>query len=282
MRNKKRLEITNTQKGYRRILFGGIALVLMALAARYEKVVAEHIVLKSGGKIKKTVRFALVSDLHSCYYGKNQSTLTRLIDKEKVDAILLPGDIFDDKFSDDNSKIFIEQVACKYPCYYVAGNHELWSGRSRETKNYLRSKGVVVLEGDFTTTFVKGNTIDICGVDDPMYMSMDEWRMQLDAADPKSSNYKILLSHRPEKVDIYKEYDFDLVVAGHAHGGQWRIPFTKYGVLAPDQGLFPEYVDGLYFLSNGTKMVVSRGLSRERMPLPRFFSSPEIVIIDIE
>ena len=77
------------------------------------------------------------------------------------------------------------------------------------------------------------------------------------------------------------KYDFDLILCGHAHGGQWRIPFTKRGVAAPNQGLLPAYVDGLYDLDNGSKMIVSRGLARERMPYPRFFNHPEVVIIDI-
>ena len=114
---------------------------------------------------------------------------------------------------------------------------------------------------------------------------MEEWTHQLEEAvcdEEYSDNYKILLSHRPEKGDYYSKYDYDLVVCGHAHGGQWRIPFTKYGVAAPDQKLFPEFVDGLYRLSNGADMVVSRGLCRERMPYPRFFNHPEIVIIDVE
>ncbi|WP_022760751.1 metallophosphoesterase [Butyrivibrio sp. AD3002] len=256
--------------------------IILALTAWFEIPVTEHFKLESGGKITGHVRFALITDLHSCYYGKDQEKLKNMIDKEEVDAVLLSGDIFDDRFDDSNSKMIIEKLATEYPCYYVAGNHEFWSGRVQEMKEYLKTVGVTVLEGGNTELEVRGNTIDICGVDDPTYMSMDEWRKQLESAMTTSDNYKILLSHRPEKVDVYKDYNFDLVVAGHAHGGQWRIPFTKYGVEAPDQGLFPKYVDGLHALSDKTKMIVSRGLSRERIPLPRFFNHPEVVIIEID
>jgi hypothetical protein len=72
-----------------------------------------------------------------------------------------------------------------------------------------------------------------------------------------------------------------MVVCGHAHGGQWKIPFTQYGTAAPNQGLFPKYVDGSYELENGTRMIVSRGIARERMPYPRFFNHPEVVMIDV-
>jgi predicted MPP superfamily phosphohydrolase len=121
-------------------------------------------------------------------------------------------------------------------------------------------------------------------------MTDAEWEAQLTssetAADSASASaqapYKVLLSHRPERTKTYEAYNFDLIVCGHAHGGQWRIPFTKMGVHAPDQGQFPRFVDGLYELGNGSNMIVSRGLARERMPYPRFFNHPEIVVITVE
>ena len=264
-------------------LLAVIAIVMIAATIWYEVPVTEHITISGEGKIGSSVRFALVTDLHSCYYGKDQSQLIRMIDKEKPDAILLSGDIFDDRLGQKNARIFIEGVADRYPCFYVTGNHEFWSKKEDEMKELLASKGVTVLEGNARNISINGNDIDICGVDDPTYMTESEWEERLDRADKESNseNYRILLSHRPEKVEAYKNYDFDLILCGHAHGGQWRIPFTKRGVAAPNQGLFPAYVDGLYDLDNGSEMIVSRGLARERMPYPRFFNHPEVVIIDI-
>ena len=272
----------NKSKKKRKILLVILFLIII-LTVWYEKPVTEIISIRGKGKIDTPVRFALVTDLHSCYYGKDQKRLTDLIDNGKVDGVLLSGDIFDDKFSDTNAKIFMEAISKKYPCFYVTGNHEFWSKRENETKEYLKSMGVTVLEGNASTIEIKGNKIDICGVDDPTYMKNDEWRSQLTKASEKSDpeHYRILLSHRPEKVDVYREYDFDLVVSGHAHGGQWTIPFLHRGIAAPNQGLLPKYVDGRYDLGNGTEMIVSRGLARERMPYPRFFNQPEVVLIDI-
>ena len=263
----------------------GVIVLLLVLSAWYEFPVTEHITVSGKGKVEAPVRIALITDLHSCYYGKNQSQLVEMIDAENVDMILLSGDIFDDRFEDTNSRIFIEQVCDKYPCYYVAGNHEIWSGNQDEIKRYLREEcGVTVLDGNYSIADVNGNPIVVCGVDDPTYMTTDEWKSQLNEACPDEykDNYRILLSHRPEKGDIYDDYDFDMVVCGHAHGGQWRIPFINIGVHAPDQGSFPKFVNGRYELSNGADMIVSRGLCRERMPYPRFFNHPEVVIIDIE
>ena len=230
-----------------------------------------------------SVRIVLVSDLHSCFYGKNQRTLINMIDKENPDIILMPGDIFDDKIKDDNSKITLENLVKKYPCYYVAGNHEYWSDRPDEMKDYLRSTGVHVLEGDCESIEINGCTLDICGVNDPTYIHMSEWRKELKSAYDESdkTHTRILLSHRPELDNEYEKYDFDLIVAGHAHAGQFRIPIVNLGVFAPDQGLLAKYVNGKYDLSNGATMIVSRGLARESTPLPRFFNNPELVIIDL-
>ncbi len=264
-------------------LLAVIAIVMIAATIWYEVPVTEHITISGEGKIGSPVRFALITDLHSCYYGKDQSQLIKMIDKAKPDAILMSGDIFDDRLGQKNARIFIEGVADRYPCFYVAGNHEFWSKKEDEMKEFLASKGVTVLEGNARNISINGNSLDICGVDDPTYMTEPEWEERLDGADKESDpgNYRILLSHRPEKVEAYKKYDFDLILCGHAHGGQWRIPFTKRGVAAPNQGLLPAYVDGLYDLDNGSEMIVSRGLARERMPYPRFFNHPEVVIIDI-
>jgi predicted MPP superfamily phosphohydrolase len=245
--------------------------------------VTEKISLDLIPEEKGTVRIALITDLHSCYYGKNMKTLISMIDKQKPDLILLGGDIFDDKLSDKNTKIFMEAIVKKYPCYYVTGNHEYWSKRADEMKAYMESIGVNVLAGDCVTVTVNNVDIDICGVDDPYGKTEQQWTEQLDKAWSKTdeSHLKILLTHRPEKVSVYEKYGFDLILAGHAHAGQFRIPFINKGVMAPDQGFMAQYVNGTYTLSNGSIMEVSRGLGRESTPLPRYFNNPEIVILDI-
>lgn len=228
------------------------------------------------------IRFALVSDLHSCYYGKNQKTLVEMIEKENPDFIFLTGDIFDDKIEDTNSKIFLENVSSKYECFYVSGNHEVWSRRLEEIKAYLKSINVKVLEGDCESIEIKNRTIDVCGISDPYEFGYETWKVQLKNAysKTKSENQKILLSHRPEKISDYENYDFDLILCGHAHAGQWLIPFFNRGVYAPNQGFFAKYVNGKYKLSNNSTMIVSRGLARESTLAPRFFNRPEIIIIE--
>ena len=246
--------------------------------------VTEHISLDLPAVKDTKLRIVLISDLHSCRYGSGQRDLLERIDREEPDLIMIGGDFFDDKLSDDNAKITAEALAGKYPCYYVTGNHEFWSGHVDEIKAYLENIGVRVLAGTCETVTVKGSTIDICGVDDPTEIGLSQWRTQLDAAYSQTdrSHLRLLLSHRPELVNEYLRYDFDLIMSGHAHAGQIRIPFVNKGVFAPDQGLMAEYVNGVYQLSNGSILEVSRGLARESTPAPRFFNHPEVVVLDLE
>jgi len=264
-----------------RVFIYSVLALLILLSAWYFVPVTERINLGNDDNTE-SVRCVLITDLHSCYYGKNQKNLIKRIDREEPDIIFLSGDIFDDKIDDDNALILLEDISTKYPCFYVSGNHEYWSERCDEMKDKVRELGISVLEGDCETVTINGKTIDVCGVDDPTRLYEREFVKQLDDAYSKTSqdHYKILLSHRPERTDLYSKYGFDLILSGHAHAGQILIPFVKKGVYAPNQGLFAEYVSGRYILENNSTLIVSRGLARESTPAPRFFNHPEIVVID--
>jgi predicted MPP superfamily phosphohydrolase len=95
----------------------------------------------------------------------------------------------------------------------------------------------------------------------------------------EEDKYSILLSHRPELFHIYVDNNIDLVLSGHAHGGQFRIPFIG-GIVAPNQGLFPKYDAGL-FGEKETNMIVSRGIGNSIIPF-RFNNPPEIIIIELQ
>ncbi|MBR3734918.1 MAG: metallophosphoesterase [Lachnospiraceae bacterium] len=245
--------------------------------------VTEHIMLDLLPSEDKNIRIVLITDLHSCWYGSGQKDLLQRIDREYPDLIMLAGDFFDDVVKDKNAKITAEYLAKKYPCYYVTGNHEFWSGRADEMKEYMENIGIHVLAGGCETVTIHGCDIDVCGVDDPTDIGISSWREQLEYAYTQSdpAHLRLLLTHRPEMVKEYERYDFDLIMAGHAHGGQFLIPFINKGLYAPDQGLLAEYVNGIYELPNGSIMEVSRGLGRESTPAPRFFDHPEVVVLDI-
>ncbi|MBE5947668.1 MAG: metallophosphoesterase [Lachnospiraceae bacterium] len=238
-------------------------------------------------KVSNTVTFALITDLHSDKYGKGQKTLLNAVDEQSPDIVLLGGDIFDDEKSYDNAETTIKYLAEKYPCYYVTGNHEYWSKDIDNILDIVESYGAVVLSGDCDTITINGESINICGVDDPAVVKYTkhgkgiERQMKESLKGVDTENYTILLSHRPELIDTYKEYDFDLVLSGHAHGGQWRIPGLINGIYVPNQGLFPQYAGGRYDYDTGT-LIVSRGLARESTPIPRVFNRPELVIVKVK
>ncbi len=237
-------------------------------------------------KINNEIKLSLVTDLHSCYYGKNQTKLLAKIEKYQPDIMLLGGDIFDDVLDDNNAKVFVDALAQKNKTYYVSGNHEWWSKRMDNMFEYLTDKGIVVLRGNTDVIKIGENIITVSGIDDPEVNVYDSnykaWEEQLKEAGEKAdeNTFNLLLAHRPESAEKYFEYDFDAVLSGHAHGGQFRIPFILNGLYAPNQGLLPELAGGMYDFDR-RKLIVSRGLSRESTRIPRVFNRPELVFVNL-
>lgn len=263
-----------------------IIIVLALLAFDVRLKIVQYTITSE--KIKKPMRIALITDLHSCKYGAGQKTLIDAVDREKPDMILLGGDIFDDEIPDDNTKIFLSAIAKKYPCYYVTGNHEYWSMRVNEMLDWLRAHGIEDIGGKTIQTNINGNEICLSGLNDPdeaRYTGEgDGMKAELGRAmnERDDTAFTMLLTHRPSFVNLYKDAGFDLVLAGHAHGGQWRVPGVLNGVFAPDEGFFPKYAGGFYHFDNGGEMIVSRGLARESTRVPRIFNRPELVIVDLK
>lgn len=256
-------------------------LLLMLLAFDCRMAVRSYSIDAAGAA--EPLRLVLVADLHSCGYGEGQQRLIEAVHAQSPDVVLLAGDIFDDDMPDANSRDFLAGIAGSYPCYYVTGNHECWSGTEAFASKMaiLEDCGVERLSGEA----VQLNGVYICGVDDPAVQEIDpaapSFEQQLDAAAAASGEgFSILLSHRPERFESYAERGFDLVLCGHAHGGQWRIPGLLNGLFAPNQGLFPDYAGGFYE-QDGMGMIVSRGLARESTRVPRIFNRPELVVIEV-
>ena len=221
----------------------------------------------------------LISDLHSCDFGQRQKVLVDKIKEHHPDALLYAGDIADDHLPHDNTVILLEELYQDYPGFYVSGNHEFWSGEVEQIKDYFQSFEVKVLEGDSALLKVNEQKIIICGIDDPE-IGESEFLKQLEQSSAQSDIelLSVLLAHRPERINQYLEYDFDLILSGHAHGGQWRIPGIINGLYAPNQGFFPPYAGGIY-QHGETWHIVSRGLAKESTRIPRIFNRPELVII---
>ena len=226
----------------------------------------------STDKVTEDTRIVLLTDHHSSSYGNGQQVLLDVVYRQQPDVILFAGDIFEENRPYYNSTDLLAKLGEKYPCYYVTGNHEECSSDVGNIKRLVSESGVEVLEGEYADI----GEIRICGVDDSLYG--EQYTNCVNAAGEK---FTVLMSHRPNYVDVYSGNNFDVVVCGHAHGGQVRIPFLLNGLYAPNQGFFPDYTGGHYTLADGTtEMVVSRGLCKNL--IPRVFNQPEVVVIDIK
>lgn len=263
-----------------------IAALAFLIAGLYNDLKIASYTLRSS-KVERAIRIAFLSDLHSCNYGENAQTLVSAIERQRPDLILLGGDIFDDVLPDGNAEALLRQIGGRYPCYYVTGNHEYWSGTEAFARKMriLEENHVTRLSNEAATVTVQGVQINICGINDPEAARIGEGFSFNEALEhvarvSANRNFTLLISHRPERIDDYAKYPFDLVLAGHAHGGQWRIPCLINGAYAPNQGVFPKYAGGMY-MRGDTCMIVGRGLARESTRIPRFYNRPELVIIDI-
>lgn len=237
--------------------------------------------------INSRVRIVQLSDLHSSLYGENQSTLMGEINTLSPDIVVLTGDMYDYEDPPENTVKLIEQISHKYRVYFVTGNHEYRRGEADEIKQAVRELGITVLDGKCETVEINGNTVNICGVDDydsDRYLKKDGYFSgQIERVKAASDNgfYSILLCHQPHITEWHSKSGADLVLSGHEHGGQWRLPGVQNGLFAPDEGLFPKYSAGRFDFEDHT-LIVSRGLAKSVTLIPRIFNRPEIVVIDIE
>lgn len=288
--NKKSVKQTAKRpiKKRRIVILSAIALLILTfIAVSYLPIITTTSYTIKSNKVKENVRICLLTDLHASNYGREWNILLREIDKASPDLVLLVGDIFDEKRKIDTVETILTTLAEKYSCYYVTGNHEYYFPDAEQIKTTARACGVTVLSNDIVELTVNGQSITLCGVDDLFAYSTDETvsRPSLEkdiaalASKLPADSFSVLLSHRPQLTDIYEKYSFDLVLSGHNHGGQMRIPFTNIGLFNPRDGFFPDLCGGVYPLSDTTQMVVSRGLCRNIYP--RTFNPPEIVVIDI-
>ncbi len=256
------------------------AVLVLAFAALDQRLIVRRYKVESD-KVTAPVRLAVIADFHGCDYGEGAERLIAAVKAESPDAVLLVGDIFDDVLPWDDSEALVRSLAAQYPCYYVTGNHEYWSDGVDEICRIIEAAGGTVLNASSATIAINGQIINFCGIPDPYAHISTETALQRAAEEIEQDAFTVLLAHRPELIEKYAATDaFDLVVSGHAHGGQVRIPGILNGLFAPNQGLFPEYAGGQYQVE-GTAFIVSRGLARESTRLPRVFNRPELVIVEL-
>ena len=232
-------------------------------------------------------RIAQVSDLHNKDFGEGYGKLLTKLYQISPDIIVVTGDLIDSRQTDlDVALEFAWQAGKIARVYYVSGNHEARIPEYEELKAGLVKAGVVILENQKVQITREGESITLMGIDDPSFQedylfgdSESIARQAIENLQNESDGYTILLSHRPELFDIYDSTGVDLVFSGHAHGGQFRLPFVG-GLVAPNQGFFPKY-DAGRFDGDNTTMIVSRGVGNSIIPI-RFNNRPEIVVAELK
>lgn len=258
---------------------------------------------------EKVVRIVHISDFHSSSYGINNDTLIKKIQDAKPDLIVLTGDIFDFKTSFarpvQNVRYLIDGIKDIAPFYYVSGDTEFYSYHECEFNHLITDNGGIILEGKAVELSVPLGKIILAGLPDPYIdMTIDERSHNLENREKyleRIENLKVetenlqkksgkvlftaLLAHRPEYIDEYKAAGcFDLVLSGHTNGGIWKFGDFMKGLYAKNQGFFPKYAGGLYEFFDEPKpsaLVISRGLSYQKLSLPRVGTNPELVVIDV-
>ena len=241
-------------------------------------------------KADEPIRIVQLSDLHSKPFKK----VLKKIDEIKPDIICITGDYINDREKNKKKMLkYAKALVAKAKVYYITGNHERRLENFDELMDELSKVGFIVLLNKVSVYYGKGFEIDFLGLDENQanfddykarkkgtfeYKDMSPYFKQLN----ELGGYKIVLSHYPENFEgvkemNYSQYDFDLQLSGHAHGGQFCLPFIG-PVYSPGQGLKPKYAKGSF--GNRPKLIVSRGLGNAEFPF-RLFNHPEINVINI-
>ena len=214
------------RKKHRWILPVLAILVALALIALDERLILRTYTVTSP-KLTAEVRLAVVTDFHS---SDNADDVAAMVASCAPDAVLLVGDLFDDDTQNrppERTLSLMRQLSAQYPCYYVSGNHEAWTGEMDALYQQTEDAGVKVLRMSSGVLTVRGQRIALCGVPDP---------------------YEMVFSGAPDTEE------------------QLRIPGVLNGLYAPNQGWFPKLAGGAY-AQDGTTLIVSRGLAvRTRLP----------------
>lgn len=219
-----------------------------------------------------------ISDFHNENFGRNNDNLLNLIKNQNPDIIVITGDLVDSNHTNINRALEFTQTLQEIcPTYYVTGNHEYWLSEKDLDILFtgLKSNGIRILENQCVNIDKGDSSFLLVGLDDRNLADNTLANILQDHKD----EYTVVLAHEPQYISNYSGEKVDLVMAGHAHGGQFRLPFIG-GVIAPNQGFNPKYTSGEYKV-NDTVMIVSRGLGNSIIPI-RLFNYPEIVSVQLK
>ena len=224
--------------------------------------------------LQNPLRLAVVADLHSTPFLGVLEELKRIA----PDAVLCPGDTLHRAGTDEDGLDFLFEASRLFPTFCSLGNHEVKHGTG--VREAMKNSGAVLLDNAWTEFM----GIAIGGLSTGYREGIKQGRLkktprpELERLDGffRQNCFKLLLSHHPEYFRPYlRDLPIDVIISGHAHGGQWRI--FGQGIFAPGQGIFPKYTAGVH----ENRLVISRGLGNHTI-IPRIFNRPEIVVLTLK
>lgn len=231
-------------------------------------------------------KIAHISDFHNTTSKKLVKNIINKINGNNADIVVITGDLIDSRRT--NTKVAIEFIIDLLKTnvvYYVPGNHESRIQEYDKFKKEIINLGVKILDNKTEVLKKEESKINLLGIKDPAFVYeyiLDEHLIvkgEIESLEYDKKLYTILLSHRPERIKTYVEQNIDLVLTGHAHGGQIRLPLVG-GIIAPVQGFFPKYTEGVH-KENNTTMVISRGIGNSLFPF-RVNNRPELLFIELK
>lgn len=222
-------------------------------------------------------RIVQISDLHNAEFGKENKKLLETIRSCSPDIIVITGDLVDSNHTNvERAVAFVNEAVKIAPVYYVTGNHEYWlePSENEQMMQGILAAGACDLDDEAVRIEKGDSSFMLAGLDD-QHLSDETLKNLLQE---QKNELSIVLAHEPQYLQNYANAGADLVLTGHAHGGQIRLPFVG-GIVAPDQGFLPEYTSGKYNRAD-TEMIVSRGLGNSIIPV-RLFNYPEVVCVEL-
>lgn len=277
------MPIKNKNKKIKRWIIFACVLVVLCCFAWYEN---HHLVVTyydyESNKIVDGLngyRIVQISDLHNATFGRDNNKLVSKIINLSPDIVVITGDIVDSNHTDIDAAIqFVQDISKTCPVYYVTGNHEYWLSEAdrQALMKGLEGAGAVVLNNEKITVSKGTASFELIGLDDK---SLGDNTLKSLTDSCSDEDFIVVLAHEPQYIQEYSRTKTDLLLSGHAHGGQFILPFIG-AVVAPDQGFLPEYTAGEYQMNEMT-MFVSRGLGNSVIPV-RLFNAPEVVCIELK
>jgi hypothetical protein len=225
-----------------------------------------------------------LSDLHGARFGEGQSRLLRAIRRQNPDIIVMTGDMHDERLGVTEPVVeLIEGLRDVAPVYFISGNHERYGHAVdyRTLRRLFSEAGGIDLDDTAVTLTRSGASIRLYGLANYFTRAPEQilprvHRVFPHLPEPSEGDFSILLYHESDSFPALSALPFQLILAGHTHGGQIRLPFIG-GLMSPYRTWFPDYAGGR-FEENGAVMISSRGLGGGH-PAPRIFNPPEVVVV---